>query len=303
MSALTPHYIFPKASELIRLKQFAKSPEFKKSLSTSQLAGQWKSIFKGRSMDFDEVRSYQSGDDIRSIDWNISAKTGELHTQIYKEEKERPVLIMVDYSSSMHFGTRKKFKCTLAAEIASIYAFSLINKGDRIGGLIFDESSHREIRPKMQLSGVLQLIHHLTIATKNNESHNQNEGLKNKFESAIKKLARLSKPGMALFIISDFLNFNETVEKYLIQMAQHCQVNLCMVYDPIERNLPNVEFDIDSEGERFRIGGFTQEVKKHQEYFESRINEIKNFSKRKNFTFSLISTDDDLTKYNLNSVI
>src|SRR6056300_461999 len=125
----------------------------KKALSA--LTGPNKSNFRGRGIDFEEVRSYQPGDDIRTIDWRVTARTGSAHTKLFREERERPVLVVVDQRSSMFFGSSHCFKSVLAAQLASLIAWSALDAGDRVGGLVFNGEEHREIRPRRSRKNVL----------------------------------------------------------------------------------------------------------------------------------------------------
>ncbi len=130
----------------------------RRNRALSVLAGPNKSNFRGRGIDFEEVRSYQPGDDIRSIDWRVTARTGSAHTKLFREERERPVLVAVDQRSSMFFGSSHCFKSVLAAQLASLLAWSALDGGDRVGGLVFNDAGHREIRPRRSRKTVLALL-------------------------------------------------------------------------------------------------------------------------------------------------
>ena len=130
----------------------------RRNRALSVLAGPNKSNFRGRGIDFEEVRNYQPGDDIRSIDWRVTARTGTAHTKLFREERERPVLVAVDQRSSMFFGSSHCFKSVLAAQLASLLAWSALDAGDRVGGLVFNDASHREIRPRRSRKTVLALL-------------------------------------------------------------------------------------------------------------------------------------------------
>ena len=114
----------------------------------SLLSGPNKSNFRGRGIDFEEVRSYQPGDDIRTIDWRVTARTGNPHTKIFREERERPVLVVTDLGNNMFFGSRRCLKSVLACNVSALLCWAALNQGDRVGGLVFNELGHREIRPK-----------------------------------------------------------------------------------------------------------------------------------------------------------
>ena len=215
---------------------------FARNKAQSQLAGSVKTSFRGRGIDFEEIRHYQPGDDIRSIDWRVTARTGEAHTKLYQEERERPVLVVADQRPSMMFGTQCCFKSVQAADVASLLCWAALGQNDRVGGLVFNGQQHQEIRPARSKSAVLQLlsaIHkyntgehstHQKFDQSNNDTASINE--------VIKELRRIAKPGSALFIISDFIGLNEDGIKQLHLLKKHCDVNAIFISDPMEKQLP-----------------------------------------------------------------
>jgi uncharacterized protein (DUF58 family) len=143
---------------LIGLHRAAGSLPLKSSKIQARFSGNYLATFKGRGMEFDEVRPYQPGDDIRTMDWKVTARTGKPHTKLFREERERPVLLWVDYRKPMFFGTRGSFKSVVAAKTAALLAWSAIQHGDRLGGLIFSEKVHQEIRPHRGKAATLHFI-------------------------------------------------------------------------------------------------------------------------------------------------
>lgn len=218
---------------------------FARSKAQSQLAGSVKTHFRGRGIDFEEIRHYQAGDDIRSIDWRVTARTGEAHTKLYQEERERPVLVAIDQRQSMAFGTQRCFKSVQAADVASLLCWAALANNDRVGGLVFDDQQHREIRPARSKSSVLQLLsavhqynhHDLSSAAAENKAESKTEN-KADINEVIKELRRIAKPGSALFIISDFIGLNNDGIKQLHLLKKHCDVNAIFISDPMEKKLP-----------------------------------------------------------------
>ncbi len=155
--------------------------------STNPLAGLLTSNFRGRGTDFAEVRVYQPGDDVRTIDWRVTARTQTPHTKVFQEEKERPVLILVDQSISMFFGSQVAFKSVIAAEAAALIAWTNLDRGDRVGGIVFTENHHREVRPRRSKHSVLRLLH---------EIHDFNHLLSRQASSA-QAIPEQVKPGVA----------------------------------------------------------------------------------------------------------
>ena len=215
---------------------------FARHKAQSQLAGNVKTSFRGRGIDFEEIRHYQPGDDIRSIDWRVTARTGEAHTKLYQEERERPVLVVTDQRPSMMFGTQCSFKSVQAAEVASLLCWAALGQNDRVGGLVFNGQQHQEIRPARSKSAVLQLLSAIHKYNTNEYSKHQNSHKPNdeagSINEVIKELRRIAKPGSALFIISDFIGLNEDGIKQLHLLKKHCDVNAIFISDPMEKQLP-----------------------------------------------------------------
>jgi uncharacterized protein (DUF58 family) len=159
------------------------------------------SRFRGRGMEFDESRLYVPGDDPRNMDWRVTARTGKAHVKRYREERERPVWLLVDLGPSMRFGTRTAFKSVIAARAAALLAWAASEQGDRTGGLIFDETRHFEHRPAPRTRGLLPLLNALSQQPLPGEDGGHAE-----FTTAALQLARLVRPGSLAFLLSDFRN-------------------------------------------------------------------------------------------------
>ncbi len=215
---------------LINLAKPAASLKLFRSSIRAQQSGGYLSRTKGRGMEFDEVRPYQPGDDIRSIDWRVTARTDKTHTKLFREERERPVFISVDYRASMQFATRGVFKAVQAAKLAALLAWVAQRQGDRIGGQIFTDNSCRELKPQSGKQAVLHFFNCLVKPATEQEPI--------QFEQVIKRLSQHVKPGSLVYIISDFRGINIMTEKLLTKIARHCEVVLILIYDPIESQLP-----------------------------------------------------------------
>ncbi len=209
--------------------------------SLSALAGPYRASFRGRGMDFEEVRAYQPGDDVRSIDWRVTARTGDPHTKLFKEERERPVMLLIDQRQAMYFGSNTCFKSVLAAEIAGIIAWSALRQNDRVGGMIIGKQELIEIRPKRSKSSVLQLLHAINEQNNALQERTASESAAsetNSIANALEELRRVCKPGSAVFIISDFHDFDEEASKHLFHLAKHNEVTSFFVHDQLEQRLP-----------------------------------------------------------------
>ncbi|MER2494451.1 DUF58 domain-containing protein [Catenovulum sediminis] len=213
----------------------------------ARLAGQYTSVHKGRGMEFDEVRHYQPGDDIRMIDWRVTARTGTTHTKLFREEKERPVFIFTDLSDSMLFGSKLLFKSVQASHLAALLGWTVNKMGDRLGGLVFTNHNHIELKPKARTPGVLHYIHALeqqSAETNVVNAHNKVQEAQQAeiFSQACSRLRRLARPGSLVILISDFQNLSDASVKQLSLLSQHCELMAYRISDPLEIELPQSRF-------------------------------------------------------------
>ena len=240
--------------ELIRLRHASKELELPTSnRALNPMSGLLTSKFRGRGIDFAEVRAYQPGDDIRTIDWRVTARTQIPHTKLFQEEKERPVLILVDQSHSMFFGPKIVFKSVVAAEAAAVIGWTALDRGDRVGGIVFSETLHREVRPRRNKHSVLRLLNEVNDFNKRlGKEFDGNRG--NYLTGALRNVRRVAKHGSAIFIISDFANFNDEAQLHLGQLARHNDIVGIHVSDQLERELPRPDFYTITDGKsRARI--------------------------------------------------
>ena len=225
-------------SDLIALRFPARQLQLsRRKRALSALAGPNKTNFRGRGIDFEEVRCYQPGDDIRTIDWRVTARTGSAHTKLFQEERERPVLVVIDQRSTMFFGSSHCFKSVLAAQLASLVAWSALEAGDRVGGLVFNGEQHRDIRPRRSRKTVLALLSELT-------QYNRALPLPSpcpddSFTLMLSNLRRIARPGSSLFLVSDFRGASsDGAREQLFQLAQHTELTAIACSDPMEAELP-----------------------------------------------------------------
>lgn len=263
--------------ELIQLRYAAKEINHAAAKkSRNPLSGLLTSSFRGRGIDFAEVRVYQPGDDIRSIDWRVTARTEIPHTKLFQEEKERPVLLLVDQSRPMFFGSRQAFKSVVAAEAAALLAWTALDRGDRTGGIVFSEEGHREIRPRRNKHAVLQLlseIDNFNHALSRNPAASDSNGL----VEALRNVRRVAKHGSSIFVISDFARFDEDALVLLRQLAQHNDIVGIHVSDLLERQLPRPDLYTITNGEqRVRINAANRRFRtKHQQEFAARLGHLR----------------------------
>ncbi len=222
-----------------RLQRSHKLPTARRTPARG-LSGNQLSKTKGRGMEFDEVRHYQAGDDIRAIDWRVTARTGQTHTKLYREEKERPVFFFVDFSPSMYFGSQLLYKSVQAAHVTANLAWRYAYRGDRVGGLVFNDSKHSEVKPMARDKGVLRLLHELVAAHQGAPQQASISGDATTFQANLQRLRQLVKTGAQVFLISDFHHLNARSIQELRSLSAHNSVQAIILTDPLELRLPNV---------------------------------------------------------------
>lgn len=218
--------------ELLALRTLANKlqlPQQKISNNSSQ--GNFRSSFRGRGMDFVETRVYQPGDDIRAINWAVTARTGKPHTKIYQQERDRPVYLIVDFSSSMFFGTRKAFKSVIASQIATLIAWAALKNGDRIGALLL-KHNFEVLPPHHGKQNMIELLKQLASFTTTQSQK------KVDYKNAFRRLQKTLKSGSLIYLISDFYNLEPHFHTELQILAKQNEVTNLLVYDPLEKQPP-----------------------------------------------------------------
>ena len=229
------HPAIASLSQLIKLRYGARElTGFPKIQARQMLAGGHKSRFRGRGMDFDQVRIYQPGDDVRSIDWRVTARTQVPHTKIFSEERERPILVISDLRSPMFFGSQR-LKSVVACEISAALAWAGLAANDRAGGLVFGPQQQIDIKSRRSHHAVLQFIHALhEYSAQLVELQTDRYSLADILEESRQFIL----PGSTVFIVSYFHDLDSNCERHLFELARHGNLNFCHVYDDIETDLP-----------------------------------------------------------------
>ena len=203
-----------------------------RKLVNDSFAGDYHSVFKGRGMEFIEVRQYHPGDDVRTIDWNVTARTGEPHIKSYAEERELTVMLVVDMSRSGDFGTRNRFKRDLAAELAAVMSFAATTNNDKVGLLIFTDRVELLIPPRKGRSHVLRMVRDLLVF--------EPEGTGTDIRLALETINVLLKRRSIVFVISDFLAEPESYRQPLFATSRRHDVVAFDLDDPLEREIADV---------------------------------------------------------------
>jgi uncharacterized protein (DUF58 family) len=258
-----------------------------KSLVNDFFGGEYHSVFKGRGMMFSEVREYQPGDDIRLIDWNVSARVGKPFVKIFEEERELTVYLIVDVSGSGHFGTRNKMKMEMGTEIAAVLGFSAINNNDKVGVILFSDEVEKYIPPKKGKSHVLRVIRELLYYQPKNKGTS--------IHSALDFLLKVAKRRSVAFVLSDFLDSGYWKSLKMVN-KKHDIIGI-RLFDPTESNVPDIglikvkdpetdqEFWINTSRDIDRLD--------YRTAFENRTAELESTCKKIKFDLIPISTGDD----------
>lgn len=275
MDALQPKGAHSDLNQLLMARFVSKDLRIPaKARSQSGLAGQTKTRFRGRGMEFAEVRQYQPGDDVRSIDWRVTARAQTPFTKLYSEEREKPTFFLVDQRASMFFGSKLCFKSVFSAQLASVLGWAASASGDRIGGMIAHRQGAEDIRPKGSQHAMLTLLNRLHA-----HNHALTSPIANSDEKHLTVLLgdcrRALKPGSTLVIISDFADWNEECHRLMTLLARHNDIILFHIFDQLEQRLPtNSQLAINNGRERLQLSSnqtktFIKNFKERQESIQT----------------------------------
>lgn len=276
------------ASEI--LKKIRKIEIKTKGLSKHIFSGEYHSAFKGRGMSFSEVRDYQYGDDVRNIDWNVTARTGDPHIKVFEEDRELTVILMVDISRSSSFGSVKQFKSELTAEIAAVIAFSAITNNDKVGAILFSDKVEKYIPPKKGKKHILRIIREII--------YYQPESRGTDISEALAYLTNIQKKRAICFMLSDFMT--QGYESALSIAARKHDIIGLHIYDKFEQSLPSMGMinavDLES-NEQITIDTSSSKVReKYNNWFQENHEYYDKIFNRYRSDHLSISTEDDYVK-------
>lgn len=287
--------IHTELEQLIRLRaNAAKLPLFSSQKTQAMQAGTKQSSHLGRGMDFAEVRPYQAGDDVRHINWRLTARAGKPYSKIYQEERERPIYLIIDQSNSMAFGTRSMFKQVLAAQIAALFAWAGLKHNDQIGGAVFTDTAYHWLKPKRQRKTVLQLLNQIVLAQ---QAYAAAES-ENNFYNALNHLQREMSSGSIVIIISDFAKLDVDSERLIQSISRYNTVLNILTYDVLETSAPQNNLFHFTDGEHnLEFDGFSQNyLQSYQALFAKRVQQLKQLSQSSRARLLLVATNDDIYK-------
>lgn len=230
--------IYTSVDELVGLRLLAQGLTLSTRKKSSALAeGSVRTRYRGRGMEFAEVRPYQAGDDIRTIDWRVTARMQSPYTKLFQEEHERPVFVFVDQRSSMFFGSRLTFKSVFAARLAALLGWIASNNNDRVGALVFGDLEQKDIRARRGKHAVLELLNQLcrfNLALRNPITPPGSIEL----HAMLRDASRVARPGSMVILLSDFFDFDDECIQYLSVLARRSDVLAVHIHDELEKQLP-----------------------------------------------------------------
>ena len=291
-----PKDVFTSLRELLDMEQYAHhfSLLAHKQKVKSVLGGKHASQLRGRGLDFEEVRQYVQGDDIRNIDWKVTARTHQTHTRVFSEEKEKPALIVLDQSKSMFFGSVKKTKSVVAAELAALVACRVLNQGDRVGGVVFADNGIDVILPKRDRRNILRFME--KIVSRNHElEHSEPVKFQESLHATMKKIRNIVTHDFLVVIISDFQRYSPEVIKYITQTSLHNDVLLAKVSDPLERDIPDTKFIAGDLQTQITVDGTNKKLRtRFLEGYDSDYQSFQNTMKKRRIPLFSINTTEPL---------
>lgn len=267
--------------------------------ATGGYSGTLVSRMRGRGVDLDEVRLYQAGDDVRNIDWKVTARKEKPHTKIFREERERPTMLVVDQRRSMFFGSQVRLKSVAAAEVAARIAWQTLNARDRVGGIVIAASSIGILKPIRSKLNVVRLLN--AVADANNElnaSSQPSNSSDTGWNSVLMNLRRATPVGHRVVFISDFANIAENDLRQLFVLQNHNEISLVHVYDPIEQELPpSGAYAVTDGSQRVTFsGGNPRNQSRYQARFEAHRTRLEDACRTRGIRFDSISTADNVSQ-------
>ncbi len=243
--------VYATLQDLIRLQHQAAGFNFlPRQPVHSLLSGRHSSRLRGRGLDFEELRQYRPGDDIRTMDWKATKRTRQPYVRVYTEERERPVLILVDQRLSMFFGSRVNMKSVTAAEAAALAAWRVVNAGDRVGAVVFNDSEIREIRPRRSGKTVMQILQVIVEQNRQLAVDRGIDSAPDMLDKALQRAVHLAGHDYLVCVISDFFGLSAETLRQVKRLSRHNDVILIAVYDPLAGELPADSSLVISDGQR-----------------------------------------------------
>ena len=297
-------------AELLSLRGNAAGLLLQSPLKAPQeLNGNFLSAFRGQGMAYQESRHYQWGDDVRNMDWRVTAKTHKPHVKVFNQERERSVFFIVDHGNSMHFATRNEYKSVRASKLAALLAGLAVDLSDKVGGFIFDEQQHAELKPMSGDKGILPLLKKLAIeqaptlashtSPLNTEDNTTDESANNILLDALQRLNHVAPRGSLVFVLSDFYALDDDsmqFDRVLFNLARSAELVLVLIYDPFEMNtLPAGKYRLSDGVQILEMDDSPEETRDRQKRaFQQRLKKLDALCHQMGMSGLCISTEGDL---------
>lgn len=279
-----------KIDDLIRMAQLADALPLPVHNIKNQHKGSMLSAFKGRGMELADTRRYQDGDDVRDLNWSTYARTGDLYTKLYHEERERPSMLWVDQSQSMQFATRGSYKSVIASQLAALIGWHELKNNNRVGGINVDDQMVNHWRASKSKKSFMQFLQQLCVI-----NPIKNEPVALTLADKLASLNRVKQPGSGLYLFSDFNGWDTECEQQLLRLSQHQDILLTMILDPLELQLPNKGQYTFSDGASQRTLDMSQAKKLSPYYRElsDRIDRVSEMGSYPNIDCAYVLTNDN----------
>ena len=280
--------------QLISLRHRGATLLFSPQRAKQNLSGPSQSLVRGLGMEYAESRAYQPGADIRHIDWRVTARTGRAHTKLYQEERERPVILLVDLGPSMFFGTRRAFKSVAAAEAAGLLAWAALANGDRVGGVVAGDNIRHEINPTAGRRGVLRVLGAIAECAKLGPQPGRPGP--SVFNEACRRLRQIARPGSLVFVISDHYDFSDETLAHLRKTRTAGDLIGLWIHDPLETSPPPPgRYPVTDGLRRVTIDSSLDGVRTaHSEFFAQRREAVRKLYAEQRAPLFELSTADDV---------
>ncbi len=244
-----PEGVYTDTHALARLRLEARGFSFlPKQPLHSVLSGRKRSRLRGRGLDFEELRNYRPGDDIRTMDWRVTNRTGRPHVRVYNEERDRPVILLVDQRLAMFFGSRRKMKSVVAAELAALAAWRVLSQGDRVGTILFNDRQLLQTRPSRRESTLMNGLDQLSRMNRELRADTGTESNSGQLAAALAVAERMAGHDYLVCVISDFDGWDDRCLASLKTIARHNDLLACQVYDPLEQDISTAANLVVSDG-------------------------------------------------------
>ncbi len=284
-------------ADLVGLRHQARGFSFlPRRASKNLLVGRRRSVMRGRGLDFIEMRNYQPGDDIRTMDWRATIRTGKPHVRVYAEEKDRPVLMVVDQRLSMFFGSQWLMKSVAAAHLAALAAWRVVDVGDRIGAVLFNDNEICQFRPARSQSRAMQILAAIVEMNQKLSASGQVGNSVVHFHDALEEVERLVSHDYLVVIISDFDGWNDMALKAVKRITRRNDVIAGLVYDPLEKDISSASGLVVSDGRyQLQINPDKDNLAlRNRELFEGAFQEIRRELQKNNIPLLPVLTSEDV---------